>query len=161
MFYEIVLTMQLVHLNCRKAPVQPPTRKEGWDLFRITSDANSRFTPINMNIKLPRSETPWQKKELRRVVDPPWRIKTTMGKRDNSRWRKEWWDFQTKVRGLRHTLVVWHHWCKPFQLWKKLWSKSNSWSWGMISRLEGKFVVYSIWIYKNKYTEKGLWFVSK
>ena len=24
-----------------------------------------------------------------RAVDPPWRIKTTMGMRDNSRWRKE------------------------------------------------------------------------
>ena len=29
MIYEIVLTMQLVHLNCRKGLVQPPTRKEG------------------------------------------------------------------------------------------------------------------------------------
>ena len=29
MFYEIVLTMQLVHLNCRKGPVQPCIRKEG------------------------------------------------------------------------------------------------------------------------------------
>ena len=28
MFYEIVLTMQLVHLNCRKGHEQPPTRKE-------------------------------------------------------------------------------------------------------------------------------------
>ena len=27
MFYEIVLTMQLVHLNCREGPVQPPTRR--------------------------------------------------------------------------------------------------------------------------------------
>ena len=59
MFYEIVLTMQLVHLNCRKGPVQTPTRKEkkGRDLFRRTSDDNSRFTPINMNLKLPGLET--------------------------------------------------------------------------------------------------------
>ena len=71
MFYEIGLTMQLVHLNCRKGPVQPPTRKEGRDLFQRTSDDNSRFTPINMNLKLPGSETPWRKKELQRVVDPP------------------------------------------------------------------------------------------
>ena len=28
MFYEIVLTIQLVHLNCRKGPEQPPTRKK-------------------------------------------------------------------------------------------------------------------------------------
>ena len=54
MFYEIVLTMQLVHLNCRKGPIQPPTRKEGRDLFQRTSDDN----PINMNLKLPGSETP-------------------------------------------------------------------------------------------------------
>ena len=64
-----------------------------------------RFTPINMNLKLPGSETPWRKKEIQRVVDPPWRMKTSMGTRDNSRWRKEWY--------------------KP-------WSKNNSWSWGMM-----------------------------
>ena len=85
MFYEISLTMQLVHLNCRKGPVQPPTRKEGWDLFQRKSDDNS----INMNMKLPGSETPWRKKELQRAVDPPWRMNTTMGIRDNSRWIKE------------------------------------------------------------------------
>ena len=56
--YEMVLTMQLVHLNCRKGRVQPPTRKGGRDLFQRTSDDNSRFTPINMNLKLPWSETP-------------------------------------------------------------------------------------------------------
>ena len=87
-FYEIVLTMQLVHLICRKGPVQPPTRKEGWDLFWRISDDNS----INMNLKLPGSETPWQKKELQRAIDPPWRMKTTMGTRDNWRWRKECYD---------------------------------------------------------------------
>ena len=85
MFYEMVLTMLLVHLNCRKGHVQPPTRKQGWDLFRRTSDDNSRFTPINMNLKLPGSETPWWKKELQKEVDPPRRMKTTMGMRDNSR----------------------------------------------------------------------------
>ena len=50
--------MQLVHLNYRKGHEQPPTIKEGRDLFRRTSDENSRFTPINMNLKLPGSETP-------------------------------------------------------------------------------------------------------
>ena len=58
----------------KKGPVQPPKRKEGWDLFRRTSDDNS----INMNLNLPGSETPWRKKELQRVVDPPRRMKTTM-----------------------------------------------------------------------------------
>ena len=52
MIYETVVTMQLVHLNCRKGPIQPPTRKEGRDLFRRTSDDNSKFTPVNMNLKL-------------------------------------------------------------------------------------------------------------
>ena len=51
MFYEIVLTMQLVHLNCRKGPIQPPTRKEGRDLFRRTSDDSSRNNPrMNNNM---------------------------------------------------------------------------------------------------------------
>ena len=126
-------------LTCRKDRVQSPKRKEGWDLFWRTSDDNSRFTPINMNLKLPGWETPWWKKELqkniRRAVDPPQEMNTTLGMRDSSRWIKLWREFQTKVRGLGHTLVVWHHWCKPFQLWKKLWSKSNSWSWGMISSI--------------------------
>ena len=31
----------------------------------------------------------------------------------------------------------------------------------MVPRPEGKFVVSSIWIYKNKCTKQGLWFVSK
>ena len=73
----------------KKGPVQPPTRREGWYLFQRASDDNSRFTTINMNLKLPGSKTPWWKKELQRMVDPPWRMKTTMGTRDNSRWRKE------------------------------------------------------------------------
>ena len=55
MFYEMVLTMLLVHLNCRKGHVQLLTRKEGRDLFRRTSDDISRFTPINL--KLLGSET--------------------------------------------------------------------------------------------------------
>ena len=29
----------------------------------------------------------------------------------------------------------------------------------MVPRLEGKSIVYSIWIYKKKYTKQGLWFV--
>ena len=41
--------MQLVHLTCRKDCVQLPTRKEGRDLFRRTSDGNSKFTPINIH----------------------------------------------------------------------------------------------------------------
>ena len=49
MFYEIVLPMQLVHLNYRKGIVQPPTEKEGRDLFRRTSDDSSRFTPISIH----------------------------------------------------------------------------------------------------------------
>ena len=49
MSYEMFITMQLVHLTYRKDCVQFPTRKEGWDLFRRTSDDSSirRFTPIN------------------------------------------------------------------------------------------------------------------
>ena len=31
----------------------------------------------------------------------------------------------------------------------------------MVLRPEGKSVVSSIWIYKNKCTKKGLWFVSE
>ena len=43
--YEIFLTIQLMHLTCRKDRVQFPTRKEGWDLFRRTSDNSSRNNP--------------------------------------------------------------------------------------------------------------------
>ena len=48
-------------------------------------------------------------------------------------------------------------------LWKKLWSKNNSWSWGMMYTIwfRGKYVVSSIWIYKNKCTKQGLWFASE
>ena len=80
-----VSTIQLMHLTCRKYLIQSPTRKKGWDLFQRTSDDNL----INMNLKLPGLETPWRKKEIHRAVDPPQRMKTTMGIRDNSRWRKE------------------------------------------------------------------------
>ena len=40
-----------MYLTCRKDHVQSPKRKEGWDLFRRTSDDNSvkRFTPINIH----------------------------------------------------------------------------------------------------------------
>ena len=31
----------------------------------------------------------------------------------------------------------------------------------MVPRHEGKFIAYSIWIYKNKCTKQGLWFVSE
>ena len=78
MSYEMVLTMQLVHLTCRKGHLQPPTRKEGQDLFWRKSDDN----PINMNLKLPGLETPWRKKELQKAVDPPLRMKTTMAMKE-------------------------------------------------------------------------------
>ena len=116
MIYEMVLTMQLVHLTCREGLVQPPTRKGGWDLFWIISDDNSRFTPINMNVKLVGSETPWWKKELQRVVDPPWRMNTTMGTRDNSRWRKECYE-----RSYDQRITVDHgEWCIWYDSWFSL-----------------------------------------
>ena len=43
--YEMFLTIQLMHLTCRKDRVQSPTRKEGQDLFRRTSDDSSRKNP--------------------------------------------------------------------------------------------------------------------
>ena len=46
MSYEMFLTMQLMYLACKKNHVQPPTRKEGWDLFRRTSDDNSKFVDV-------------------------------------------------------------------------------------------------------------------
>ena len=47
--YEMFLTIQLMHLTCRKDHVQSLTRKEGRDLFRRTSDDSSRFTPISIH----------------------------------------------------------------------------------------------------------------
>ena len=47
--YEMFLTIQLMHLTCRKNHVQSPTRKEGRDLFRITSDDISRNNPRMKN----------------------------------------------------------------------------------------------------------------
>ena len=43
--YEMFLTIQLVHLTCRKDHVKSPTRKEGRDLFQRTSDDSSRKNP--------------------------------------------------------------------------------------------------------------------
>ena len=107
--------MQLVHLTCSKYLVQSSTRKEGWDLFQRTSDDNSRFTPINIHEDEPKAlrvkDTVTEERALeqyKRVVDPPQEMKTILGTRDNSRWIKVWMDFQTKVRGLRYTLVMWH-----------------------------------------------------
>ena len=40
--YEMFRTIQLMHFNCRKDHVQSPTRKEGRDLFRRTSEDSSR-----------------------------------------------------------------------------------------------------------------------
>ena len=39
--YEIFLTIQLMHLTCRKDRIQSPTIKEGQDLFLRTSDNSS------------------------------------------------------------------------------------------------------------------------
>ena len=47
--YEMFLTIQLVHLTCRKDYVQSPIRKQGWDLFQRISDDSSRFTPISIH----------------------------------------------------------------------------------------------------------------
>ena len=43
--YEMFLTIQLVHMTCRKDRVQSPTSKEGSDLFRRTSDDSLRNNP--------------------------------------------------------------------------------------------------------------------
>ena len=50
--YEMFLTIQLMHLTCRKDRVQSPTRKEGRDLFRRTSDDSSRNNPSNEDLNL-------------------------------------------------------------------------------------------------------------
>ena len=77
-----------MHLTCRKGPVQPPIRKGGWDLFRRTSDDNSRFTPINIHEDEP--EAPRVRytvieerasKEYKRAVDPPREMNATLGTR--------------------------------------------------------------------------------
>ena len=47
--YEMFLTIQLMHLTCRKDRIQSPTRKEGQDLFRRTSDDSSRNNPRMKN----------------------------------------------------------------------------------------------------------------
>ena len=52
--YEMFLTIQLMHLTCRKYRIQLPTRKEGRDLFQRTSDNSSRFTPISIHGDEPR-----------------------------------------------------------------------------------------------------------
>ena len=49
MHYEMFLTIQLMHLTCRKYHVQSPTRKEGRDLFQRTSDDSSRNNPRMKN----------------------------------------------------------------------------------------------------------------
>ena len=43
--YEMFLTTQWVHLNCRKYRVQLPTRQEGWDLFQRKSDDSLEEKP--------------------------------------------------------------------------------------------------------------------
>ena len=47
--YEMFLTIQLMHLTCRKDCVQSPTRKEGRDLFQRMSDDSSRNNPRMKN----------------------------------------------------------------------------------------------------------------
>ena len=47
--YEMFLTMQLMHLTCRKYRIKSPTRKEGRDLFRRTSDDSLRNNPRMKN----------------------------------------------------------------------------------------------------------------
>ena len=46
-----------MHLTCRKYHVQSPIRKEGWDLFRRTSDDSlvRRYNPINIHEDEPES----------------------------------------------------------------------------------------------------------
>ena len=51
MSYEMFLTIQLMHLTCRKDRIQSPTRKEGWDLFQRTSDDSSRFIVLGLSQK--------------------------------------------------------------------------------------------------------------
>ena len=47
--YKMFLTIQLMHLTCRKDRIQSPTRKEGQDLFWRTSDDSSRNNPRMKN----------------------------------------------------------------------------------------------------------------
>ena len=49
--YKMFLTIQLMHLTCRKDRVQSPTRKEGWDLFQTTSDDISRNNMMTLSNK--------------------------------------------------------------------------------------------------------------
>ena len=44
--YEMFLTIQLMHFTFRKDHIKSPTSKEGWDLFRRTSDDISRWRII-------------------------------------------------------------------------------------------------------------------
>ena len=56
-YYEMFLTLKLIYFTCRKDREQSPTRKEGWDLFRRTSDNSSvrRFPPINIHEDEPKA----------------------------------------------------------------------------------------------------------
>ena len=62
------------------------------------------MTVQKRNLNLPGSETPGRKKELqkniKRTVDPPREMKTTLGMRNNMM------RLTKKARGLRHTLVM-------------------------------------------------------
>ena len=87
MSYEMVLTMQLRNLTCRKGRVQLPTRKGGWDLFRRTSDDNSKFTPIKHEPEAPRVRDIMTEEiapeEYKRAVDPPREMKKSMARLPN------------------------------------------------------------------------------
>ena len=79
--YEMFLTIQLVHLTCRKDRVQSPIRKEGWDLFRRTSEDNSRFTSISIHKDEPEASIAKER--------------ASEEYKENGRWIIVWWDFQT------------------------------------------------------------------
>ena len=54
--YEMFLIIQM-HLTCRKNRVQSPTRKEGRDLFRRTSDESISWCYTNSPLLLIQNET--------------------------------------------------------------------------------------------------------
>ena len=54
-----------MHLNCRKGPEQPPTRKQGLDLFRKTSDDNSKIHSNKHEFEAPRvTDTMTEERDL-------------------------------------------------------------------------------------------------
>ena len=95
--YEMFLTIQLVHLTCRKDHVQSPIRKEGWNLFRRTSDDSSRFTPISIHEDEPEASIAEEKdiqKNIMRTVDE-YHLKNEK----SFKMKIVWQYFQTKKEG--------------------------------------------------------------